>query len=179
MRDTSVLLWCRKPRKKTTTMNSTTPDTDEAARLEKLRAQLSTDIESMQQKEASLREYEQKLRHLVEHASTNQAQSGANQDYVKSGREALDAEWEKYERAHALLEAARRALTDDRLALKDREEKVMIREQEVARRESWLKGREQQLTAKAETEAIAAAAPKPKTFFSRNLLSIVSNNKSQ
>ena len=160
-------------------MNSTTtPDSDEAARLEKLRSQLSTDIETMQQKEASLREYEQKLRMLVEHAGNNQQQT-TNQNYVTSGREALDAEWEKYERAHALLEAARRSLTDDRLALKEREEKVMIREQEVARREAWLKGREQQLAAKQEAEAIAAAAPKPKATFTssplaaaRNLLSM-------
>ena len=162
------------------TMNPpTTPDSDEAARLEKLRSQLSTDIEAMQQKEASLREYEQKLRLLVEHAGNNQQQT-TNQNYVTSGREALDTEWEKYERAHALLEAARRSLTDDRLALKDREEKVMIREQEVARREAWVKGREQQVAAKAEAEAVAAAAAvKPKSSFTsapflaaRNLLSL-------
>src|SRR4051812_33272448 len=110
-----------------TAMNpTTTPETDEAARLEKLRSQLSTDIETMQQKEASLREYEQKLRLLVENASNSQPPQTTNQNYVTSGREALDTEWEKYERAHALLEAARRALTDDRLALKDREEKVIV-----------------------------------------------------
>jgi hypothetical protein len=158
---------------------STTPETDETARLEKLRLQLAADIETMQQKETSLREYEQKLRQLVEQASVGQSAHNANQQYVSSGREALDTEWEKYERAHALLEAARRSLTDDRLALKEREEKVMIREQEIARRETWLKGREQQLTAKAEAEAIAAAAPKPKTFFGRSLLSIGSSNKNQ
>jgi hypothetical protein len=165
-------------------MNRTTPsDTDEAARLEKLRQQLSTDIEVMQQKEASLREYEQKLRQLVEQASVGQSAQNSNQHYVTNGREALDTEWEKYERAHALLEAARRSLTDDRLALKDREEKVMIREQEVARREAWLKSREQQFAAKAEAEAIAAAAPKKATFTTaplaaaRNLLSLGSNNK--
>lgn len=162
------------------TMNSsTTPDSEEAARLEKLRSQLSTDIEAMQQKEASLREYEQKLRLLVEHAGNSQQTT--NQNYVTSGREALDAEWEKYERAHALLEAARRSLTDDRLALKDREEKVMVREQEVARREAWVRGREQQVAAKAEAEAVAAAAVTAKsksTFTSapflaaRNLLSL-------
>jgi hypothetical protein len=159
-------------------MNSTKSDTDEAARLEKLRLQLSTDIEAMQQKEAALREYEQKLRQLVEQANVSQAAQASNQNYVTSGREALDTEWEKYERAHALLEAARRSLTDDRLALKEREEKVMIREQEVARREAWLKGREQQLAAKAEAEAIAAAAPKPKATFTaaaRNLLSLGGN----
>ena len=158
---------------------STTSVTDEAARLEKLRLQLSADIETMQQKETSLREYEQKLRQLVEQASLGQSAQNANQQYVASGREALDTEWEKYERAHALLEAARRSLTDDRLALKDREEKVMIREQEAARREAWLKGREQQVAAKAETEAIAAAAPKPKTFFGKHLLSMGSSTKNQ
>ena len=157
----------------------TTPDSDESARLEKLRSQLSTDIETMNQKEASLREYEQKLRLLVEHAGNSQAPQTTNQNYVTSGREALDTEWEKYERAHALLEAARRSLTDDRLALRDREEKVMIREQEVARREAWVKGREQQVAAKAEAEAVAAAAIKPKSSFTsapflaaRNLLSL-------
>ena len=163
---------------------STTPETDEAARLEKLRLQLSADIETMQQKETSLREYEQKLRLLVEQASASQSAQNSNQHHVTTGREALDTEWEKYERAHALLEAARRSLTDDRLALKDREERVMIREQEVSRREAWLKGREQQVAAKAEAEAIAAAAPKPKMSFTtaplaaaRNLLSLGSNNK--
>ena len=158
---------------------STTPETEETARLEKLRLQLAADIETMQQKEASLREYEQKLRLLVEQASVGQSAQNTNQQYVSSGREALDTEWEKYERAHALLEAARRSLTDDRLALKDREEKVMIREQEAARREAWLKGREQQVAAKAETEAIAAAAPKPKTFFSKSFLSLGGSNKNQ
>ncbi len=143
----------------------TTPDTEETARLEKLRTQLSTDIEVMQQKEASLREYEQKLRLLVEHAST-QPPTTTNQHLVTNGQTqaALDAEWEKYQRANALLEAARRSLTDDRLALKDREEKVMIREQEVARREAWVKAREAQIAAKAEAEA-AEAAKKPKPSF--------------
>ncbi len=139
----------------------------------------------MQQKEASLREYEQKLRLLVEHASSHQSVQTTNQNYVTSGQEALDAEWEKYQRAHALLEAARRSLTDDRLALKDREEKVMIREQEVARREAWLKGREFQ-AAKAEADAAAAAAvavaARPKLSFTsapfmaaKNLLSLGKN----
>src|SRR5690242_3324593 len=96
-----------------------TPDTaQETAHLEKLRAQLSTDIEAMQQKEASLKEYEQRLRLLMDHNRQGQPAPQANQVVVNSGpdRAALDAEWEKYNRAHALLEAARRGLTDDRLA---------------------------------------------------------------
>jgi hypothetical protein len=129
----------------------------ETAHLEKLRAQLSTDIEAIQQKEASLKEYEQRLRLLMEHNRQGQPAPQANQVYVTSGpdsRAALDAEWEKYNRAHALLEAARRGLTDDRLAFKEREEKLLRREAEVARREAWIAAKEQELAA-------AAVAPAP------------------
>src|SRR5689334_15324031 len=95
---------------------STTPDTQEAAHLEKLRTQISADIEVMHQKEASLKEYEQRLRMLVEQAQHGQPApqpTNANQFYVTSGpnsQASLDSEWEKYDRAHALLEAARRGL---------------------------------------------------------------------
>ena len=95
-------------------MNMTTaPEHPEAAHLEKLRSQITTDMEAMQQKEASLREYEQRLRLLVEHAHNNRsAQPGPNQYFVSppADNRNLDAEWEKYNRAHALLEAARRGL---------------------------------------------------------------------
>ncbi|HVT74030.1 MAG TPA: hypothetical protein VHD61_12920 [Lacunisphaera sp.] len=141
----------------------TAHDNQEAAHLEKLRAQLTTDMEAMQEKEASLREYEQRLRLLVDHAHQPQPQHAPAQYLVTSAADtrAIEAEWEKYNRAHALLEAARRGLADDRLALKDREEKVQAREIEVARREAWVKVREQELAA-------AAAAPvetKPRPSF--------------
>ncbi|HTL69094.1 MAG TPA: hypothetical protein VL200_15620 [Lacunisphaera sp.] len=134
----------------------TAHDNQEAAHLEKLRAQLSTDMEAMQEKEASLREYEQRLRLLVDHAQQPQPQHAPAQYLVTNAPDtrAIEAEWEKYNRAHALLEAARRGLADDRLALKDREEKVQARETEVARREAWIKVREQELAA-------AAVAPVP------------------
>ena len=82
---------------------STNTDTQESAHLEKLRSQISTDIEAMQQKEASLREYEQRLRLLVDHAEQTQPQQPASQFVVTAGpsqdsRESLDAEWEKYTR---------------------------------------------------------------------------------
>lgn len=143
----------------------------ETARLEKLREQLSTDIEVMQQKEASLKEYEQRLRLLVEHAHQNLPAQSANKFYVASGpdsQQALDAEWEKYNRAHALLEAARRGLTDDRLALKEREEKLLLREVEVARREAWVKAREPEIAAFDAAKAARASA-KP-TFTSAPFL---------
>ena len=138
-----------------------TQDTaQETAHLEKLRAQLSTDIEAMQQKEASLKEYEQRLRLLMDHNRQGQAAPQANQVYVTSGpnsQAALDAEWDKYNRAHALLEAARRGLTDDRLAFKEREEKLARREADVARREAWVKAKEQEFA----NAAAAKAMPVP------------------
>jgi len=137
----------------------------ETAHLEKLRSQLSSDIETMQQKEVSLKEYEQRLRLLVEHAHQNPPAQPTSRVYVASGpdsQEALDAEWDKYNRAHALLEAARRGLTDDRLALREREEILTAREVQVSRREAWVKIREQEIAA---ADAAKAAAPGPKATF--------------
>lgn len=142
----------------------TSTDSQEAAHLEKLRSQITHDIEAMHEKEASLREYEQRLRLLVDHAHNSRPPHPASQFVVTSasgqGAGELDAAWEKYERAHALLEAARRGLTDDRLALKEREETLARREAEVARREAWVKVREQELNAAAQAQA-GAPAPKP------------------
>ncbi len=146
-----------------------TPDTQEAAHLEKLRTQISTEIEAMQQKEASLKEYEQRLRLLVEHTQHSPPPPNASQFYVTTGpsQASLDSEWEKYERAHALLEAARRGLCDDRMALKEREEQMQIREEVVARREAWVKAREEEIASQlAQTQAAQlAAAAKPKPSF--------------
>ncbi len=148
-------------------MNTSTPDTQEAAHLEKLRTQISTDIEAMQQKEASLKEYEQRLRLLVEHAQHSPPPQNASQFYVTTGpsQASLDSEWEKYERAHALLEAARRGLCDDRMVVKEREEKVNLREVEVARREAWVKVHEQEIAAHAQAAQAAAAALKARPSF--------------
>jgi chromosome segregation ATPase len=145
-------------------MNPTiTSGTQEAAHLEKLRTQISTDIEAMHQKEASLREYEQRLRALVDHVQQTQSSQGtptAQAPLTGPSQAELDSQWEKYERAHALLEAARRGLSDDRMALKDREEKIMIREQEVARREAWVKVREEELMGRLAVQTAAPAKTK-------------------
>lgn len=156
---------------------SPTQESTEVARLAKLRDQLSTDMEAMHQKEASLREYEQRLRLLIEHSEGNQAPHAVatTQQYrfsnSSAGQAELDAAWEKYNRAHALLEAARRGLSDDRLALKEREEQTTVREQEVARREAWVKVREQELTAKAMPAPKAKAKTKTAFAAARSLLS--------
>ena len=151
----------------------------EAAHLEKLRAQFTTDIAAMQQQETSLKEYEQRLRLLMQHAQQNPAHPAprSNQNYLATGpdsQQALDAEWDKHNRAHALLEAARRGLTDDRLAFKEREDRLTQREQQLVQRESWVKAREQELAA---VEAAPAVHPEPAVTFvsdpiraARNLL---------
>ena len=137
----------------------------ETAHLEKLREQLSTDIEVMQQKEASLKEYEQRLRLLVEHAHQSPPPPPTSRYAVANGpdsQQALDAEWDKYNRAHALLEAARRGLTDDRLAFKERMDLLTLREEQVSRRDAWVKAREQEI---AVLDAAKAAQPEPKVSF--------------
>jgi hypothetical protein len=162
-------------------MNPLTSENPETARLEKLRAQISTDIEAMHLQESTLREYEQRLRLLVDHAAVQQTQPAqpAAQYFVASAPpvQNLDAEWEKYHRAHSLLEAARRGLCDDRLALKDREEKLLQREEDLMRRETWVKTREQELETQAQARALEEAQPKAKVSFTtapfqaaRNLL---------
>jgi hypothetical protein len=151
-------------------MNTTnSSDNQEVAHLEKLRSQISTDIEDMQQKENSLREYELRLRQLVEHTQNSRSPVPAAQNTVATTpavvptASSVDAEWEKYRRAHSLLEAARRGLCDDRLALKDREEKLLQREEQVSRREAWIKVREQELETLAQARAKEVALEKPKT----------------
>lgn len=149
-------------------MNTSDPSASaqETTHLEKLRSQLSTDIEVMQQKEASLKEYEQRLRLLVEHAHQTPPAQPTSRFYVANGpdsQEALDTEWDKYNRAHALLEAARRGLTDDRLAFKEREGQLALREEQVARREAWVKAREPEIA--AFDAAKAAVRPEVKATF--------------
>ena len=125
-------------------------------------------MEALQQREANLREYEQRLRLLVEHAHSSPAVPPPPAQYfVTSATDSknMDAEWEKYNRAHALLEAARRGLCDDRLALKDREERLQAREVEVTRREAWVKVREQELGALAEAREKAEAEIKARPTF--------------
>ncbi len=148
-------------------MNPPTPDTQEAAHLEKLRTLISTDIEVMHQKEASLKEYEQRLRLLVEHAHHSPPPQNASQKHITTGpsQASLDSEWEKYARAHALLEAARRGLCDERMVLKEREEKMKSREEEVARREAWVIVREKEITTQSQAQAAAATKTKSKSSF--------------
>lgn len=168
-----------------TISTSTAPVANEAkeiTRLENLHAQITSDIEALKEKENSLRDYEQRLRQLVETSPRSSQSPIAALPRPNSAPPVdanLDAEWEKYQRAHSLLEAARRGLCDDRMALKERETNLLRLEEQLTRREAWIKVREQELNAAAQLreQDPPPAATKTKTSFThapflavRNLL---------
>ena len=102
------------------------------ARLEKLHRQIRADLETMRTQEENLRAYEQRLREV-------RPQSGAGATAaIPGGAEELAVAWEKFQRAQALLEAERRALTDERMPHREMVVALQRRESELKRRESWL-----------------------------------------
>ncbi|WP_438480938.1 hypothetical protein [Oleiharenicola lentus] len=140
----------------------------EAAHLEKLRTQIASDIEILHRKEASMREHEQRLRDMIESAQPAMRSTVSTTPFMMSmasDHAQLDAGWEKYNRAHALLEAARRGIADDRLALRDRETRAQQREDELDRRETWVKIQEAELTTKKTTPPPAPTPTKRKRSF--------------
>jgi predicted nucleic acid-binding Zn-ribbon protein len=155
----------------------TSPETQEINRLEKLRAQIAADVEAMQEKERGLREYEQRLRALVE--MPQQSQSAPSYPHRPNSTPPvdanLDAEWEKYQRAHALLEAARRGLTDDRLALKARETDLLRLEEQLSRREAWIKVRERELDTLEKQRQEVKAPAKARSSFTQAPFMVVMN----
>ncbi len=118
----------------------------EIAQLEKLRKQIYSDMESLRTQENNLRAYETRLREA--RPQPGPVAAGA----ASGGSEELNAAWEKFQRAHALLEAERRAHTDERLAFREQAAALKQREDELKRRELWLAQRE---------AALAAPPPKP------------------
>lgn len=116
------------------------PQAEEIARLEKLSRQIASDMEALRVQEANLRAYETRLREA-------RPQPGPVAAGAAPATEELQAAWEKFHRAQALLEAERRALTDERLAYREMAAGLKGREEELKRRESWLAQREAALAA--------------------------------
>lgn len=125
---------------------------EEIARLKQLQKQISADMEALRVQEANLRAYESRLREA--RPQPGPVAAGA----ASGGDEQLQAAWEKYHRAQALLEAERRALADERLACREQAAALKAREAEFKRRESWLAQREAALAA---PPADGKAAPAP------------------
>lgn len=111
----------------------------EIVQLEKMQKQILADMETLRQQEANLRAYETRLREA--HPQVCPVPAGA----ASASPQDLHAAWEKYQRAHALLEAERRALCDERLAFREDAAALKVREEELKRRESWVTAREQAL----------------------------------
>lgn len=119
----------------------------EVAELEKIRAQILSDMEALRTQEENLRAYEARLRGsqppLVATTTATRPPLHANE------LTDLDALREKLARTRALLEAERRALVDERLAI--REERATLETKAVAlkQREAWVEARERAFAAKA------------------------------
>jgi uncharacterized protein (DUF3084 family) len=134
---------------------STSPENDnnaehlryEISQLEKMREQILADMESLRTQENNLRAFETRLRG----SCPPQAPTGLTQAPMGAGSRSplLDAEWEKFQRSRALLEAERRAMNDDRLALRDEKVELQQRDEALRKRESWIEIREKELAAKA------------------------------
>jgi len=114
----------------------------ELGQLEKMRDQILHDMESLRTQEANLRAYESRLR-------TPAGAPPAGGSRAPLAADSLEAEWEKFQRSRALLEAERRAVTDERIALREQTESLRQREESLKQREAWVAVRERDLAAKA------------------------------
>ena len=111
----------------------------EVANLEKIRQQISSDMEVLRQQEANLRVFETRLRDSRSPIPASQPADQAT----------LDAEREKLSRLRALTEAERRALTDERLSVREEKFALERKAEEIKQREAWIDARERDFEAKA------------------------------
>jgi chromosome segregation ATPase len=132
----------------------------EIAQLETMRQQILADMEALRQQENNLRAFESRLRESMPpmNAASRAPMSGAP---ATADAQALAAEWEKFQRSRALLEAERRALTDDLIALREDREALKRREEALKQREAWIDTREKDFAAKAFPPPQAARAEGP------------------
>lgn len=141
---------------------STHPTNDQiqAEHIQSLHQQLLADIETLHAKEASLKEYETRLRSLVDRSSgtTTPFQAGKLDGTTVD----LDAAWEKFHRTQALFEAERRSFKDERLLLREQLASLKKREDDVARRESWIAVCEKEIAAVAATTVPSMPPPPAK-----------------
>lgn len=159
-------------------MPSTTADNQdhiryEISQLEKMREQILADMETLRTQEDNLRQFEARLRESMPpwgHASRAPMGSG----HGDSG--ALAAEWEKFQRSRALLEAERRALADEMIVLREEKTELQRRNDALKQREAWLEVREKEFAAKCAQPVPPPAPPRSVTLSpfiaAKNLLSL-------
>lgn len=120
----------------------------EISQLETMRQQILADMETLRQQETNLRAFESRLREAMPARGSVSRAPMPSAPFTGDAR-TLAAEWEKFQRSRALLEAERRALTDDLIALREDREALKRQEEALRQREAWLDTREKDLAAKA------------------------------
>lgn len=132
-------------REPTATMQDSTAPISRAAaehaRLELMRRQVLSDMETLRVQEQNLRRYEMQLR------GTQPPMSVAAAVPVSAAPE-LEAEREKLARLRALLEAERRALVDERLVVREERTVLAQKAEALKQREAWLELREREAVAR-------------------------------
>jgi hypothetical protein len=133
------------------------PSTDqirfEISQLEKMRAQIMSDMEAMRAQERNLKAFEARIRDSM----PPMPMMGSRPPFETSGSRpafetrttnsnpGFDGEWEKLQRARALIEAERRSLTDERLVLREERDILKQREENLRQRDDAIKARETQV----------------------------------
>lgn len=109
------------------------------------RRQLQIDHEMLTVQEENLREYEARLRQLLQPAAETEPAPSPARRGTRSPHEdpALHAAWQQLHRARELLEAEQAVLRDERMKLRERDVAVMHRENLVANRERAIEELEQ------------------------------------
>ena len=143
----------------------------EISQLEKMRAQIMSDMESMRAQENNLKAFEARIRDSM----PPMPMTGSRPSFESSGgsrpsfevrstnsNPGLDVEWEKFQRSRALLEAERRGLTDERLLLREERDIMKQREETLKQREEALKVREAQLAIREQKIKPDDEPPPPK-----------------
>lgn len=145
----------------------------EISQLEKMRAQIMSDMESMRAQETNLKAFEARIRDSIPPMPMTgsrpsfESNSGSRPSFeVRSNtgnsNPGLEVEWEKFQRSRALLEAERRGLTDERLLLREERDIMKQREETLKQREEALKQREAQLAIREQNLKPDDEPPPPK-----------------
>ena len=158
----------------------------EISQLEKMRAQIMSDMEAMRAQETNLKAFEARIRDSMpplpfsvsrpsfessgsrpsfEVGSRPAFESGSRPSFdvrSNSNPPGLDAEWEKIQRSRSLLEAERRGLTDERLLLREERDVLKQREDALKLREDALKVREAQVAIREKNVKPDDEPPPPK-----------------
>lgn len=147
---------------------STTPFAGEST------SDIAVELATLQEREANLRAYEQRLRAWQDELDARAAQPAstptaapflrtANQTSAEGLTDAaLQAAWEKFHRARALLESEQNQMRDDRMALRDAQAQLREREATLDAREAALTERERRVAEVADS-AVTAVEPAPET----------------